>query len=94
MAKLDTKTRASIAALTRSATEDTVAMTEPARSAFRQSFVNTARAGAPPGTPEAEVLRRAAALRKLYYKRLSAAGVAARTRKGRASKDNPTQEGA
>jgi hypothetical protein len=42
------KLRARTAALTRSATEDTVAMTAPARAAFEQSFIEQAREGIGP----------------------------------------------
>lgn len=77
--------RARYAALTRSAHTDPQEMTAPMRAAFRQQFIEQARADAPPGTSEAEVLRRAEVLRKLHYTKLGMASAKARTKKGRAA---------
>lgn len=94
MPKLTTTQRASIAALTRSATTDPVAMTAPARTAFQQRFIDRARAASPPDTPEPEIERRAVALRRVFYARLSAAGVAGqRKKKGRVAPTDPAPEG-
>lgn len=94
--------RARKAALTRSATEDTRAMTAPARSAFQRKFEQEAWEGigpyrtdllnAHPRLPEdtlhsmleQEVLRRAVALRKVFYANLGLASARARQQKGRA----------
>lgn len=70
--------------LARSATEDPGAITAPARSAFRQRFIDRARADAPPDTSEAEVERRAAVLWKAHMTRLGLASAKARQQKGRA----------
>jgi len=70
--------RARLAALSRWAKEDPVAGTARARQAFKDSFANGGghqckvcpRIDIPPDLPEAERLRRAAALRKLHFIRL------------------------
>jgi hypothetical protein len=84
--------RARTAALVRSATEDTRLMTARARQAFNQRFVDEARASAPGGTTEAEVMRRADALRRLWFTRLSLKAANARQRasssEGRGAKTN------
>ena len=75
------KLRARLGVQTRLATEDPVEMTVPPRRAFMQSFIDRARDEAPPGTSEAEVCRRAAALRKAHMTRLGLASATARRKK-------------
>lgn len=68
------------AALQRSATEDTQAMTARARQAFDDSFLPGGKRGGPaiPGMPELERQRRAKAARSLYFSRLREAQLARR----------------
>jgi hypothetical protein len=68
------------AALQRSATEDTTAMTASAREAFTDSFLPGGSRGGPdiPGLPESERQRRAKAARSLYFSRLRERQLAAR----------------
>jgi hypothetical protein len=91
---MTTTQRARHAALIRSSREDTREMNRAARAAGvgtpeqpGRMFVDAVLAQFP-DLPDPEVLRRAGALRRAYFTRLSAAGVAAR-RKGRPESPSP-----